>query len=344
MRYDYLIVARALVGGQFIAEPGPVCFIKVPSDVTQYDSTHVIQDRTSWIREVQGLADGDENPNSISPSGDVLVFVHGYNNSIPNVLQRMRQLRADLRDQGWRGEVVSFDWPSDDKTLNYLEDRSDAATVASELVTKCLTLLMVTQQAGCVTNVHLLGHSTGAYVIMEAFAQAQKIGALFKSDWRIGQVAFISGDVARDSLSASSDWCQPMFGRIMRFTNYSNPFDSVLAVSNAQRLGVSPRAGRVGLPGDAPEKAVNVDCGAFFHTLNPADYPGHIGNWTHSWQIGNPVFALDLAMTLEGAIDRRAIPTRREDNGRLMLQPGQRPLYQQVVSIKAQLADIPADG
>jgi pimeloyl-ACP methyl ester carboxylesterase len=337
MSYDYLMVARQLVDGHFIAEPGPIRFIKVPSDVVQYDSTHVIEDRAAWVREVQGLADGDGNPNSISPTGDVLVFIHGYNNTIPNVLQRTRRLRADLHGQGWHGEVISFDWPSDDQTLNYLEDRADAAAVASELVTRGITLLVAAQKANCVTNVHLLGHSTGAYVAMEAFAQAQKHGSLFKSDWRVGQVAFISGDVSRSSLSNTSDWCQPMFSRIMRFTNYSNPFDSVLAISNAKRLGTAPRAGRVGLPDDVSEKAVNVDCGAYFRSLDPNDYKPLLGNWTHSWQIGNPVFALDLAMTLEGAIDRNAIPTRREENGRLVLQKGKRPLYQDVIDIKAQL-------
>ncbi|HWP24376.1 MAG TPA: hypothetical protein VNM15_09405, partial [Candidatus Binatia bacterium] len=43
----------------------------------------------------------------------------------------------------------------------------------------------------------------------------------------------------------------PMFRRIMRLTNYQNPYDYVLAASNAKRLGVAPRAGRVGLAANA---------------------------------------------------------------------------------------------
>ncbi len=38
-----------------------------------------------------------------------------------------------------------------------------------------------------------------------------------------------------------------MFRRIMRLTNYQNGFDDVLGASNAKRMGVEPRAGRVGL-------------------------------------------------------------------------------------------------
>ena len=90
-----------------------------------------------------------------------------------------------------------------------------------------------------------------------------------------------------------------MFKRILRLTSYSNPNDSVLAASNAKGLGVAPRVGRVGLPADANSKAINVDCGEYFRTLNPRNATC-FGNWTHSWHIGNRVFARDLAMTIEG--------------------------------------------
>lgn len=327
MVYDYLISARQLDGDAFIAEPGPVNFIKVPRGAASYDRSHIVEAQT-WLAEVQGLADGDNNPFSISPAGDVLVFVHGYNNSIEIILKRMRRLRDDLLAEGWHGEVVSFDWPSGNQALNYLEDRSDAAAVAQSLVTSCIRPLMLGQKAGCETNVHLLGHSTGAYVIMEAFAQAEQAGDIYRADWRIGQVAFIAGDVARSSLSATDQWAGPMFKRIMRLTNYSNPYDAVLAVSNAKRLGTSPRAGRVGLPDDAHPKAVNVNCGDYFLTLDPKTAI-HFGTWTHAWHIGNRVFARDLAMTLEGAIDREAIPTRAMRDGKLILiGDGTRPKFQ----------------
>lgn len=338
MSFDYLITTRKQTGDQFVAEPGPVRYIKVPRDRQWYDASHVIN-AVQWTAEVQGLADGDENPNSISPLGDALVFVHGYNNDIASVLARMRSLRANLRTEGWHGELVSFDWPSNNQLLNYLEDRADAAKVALQLVQSCIKRLSENQQAGCQTNVHLIGHSTGAYVIMEAFAQAEKQGELFKSDWRLGQAAFIAADVSRASLALASDWSRPMFRRIMRLTNYSNGFDSVLAVSNAKRLGVEPRAGRVGLPDVADDKAVNVDCSAHFKTLDPKQAP-RLGAWTHSWHFSDRLFALDLALAMEGAIDRRAIPTRRATSEGLILHPGQRPAFQNEWGIAAAAKDV----
>lgn len=340
MNYDYVMTARKLSGGEFGSEPGPVRYLKVASNKTNYGANDVVGSPGTWMREVQGLADGDENPASISPSGDVLIFVHGYNNTIEAVLSRMRRLRAHLKQEGWRGEIVSFDWPSANQVLNYLEDRADGAEVALSLVTKGIKLLAEGQKAGCQTNIHVLAHSAGAYVTMEAFVQAEKSGELYKKDWRIGQVAFIGADVSARSLNEASDWSNPMFKRIMRLTNYSSPFDAALAVSNAKRLGAAPRAGRGGLPNDVSPKAVNVNCSEYFTGIKPpAQSDG--SSWTHSWHFSDRVFARDLAMTLEGAIDRHALPTRKLVNGELFLQDKPRPAFQQEWNIRetAQYAD-----
>lgn len=119
-----------------------------------------------------------------------------------------------------------------------------------------------------------------------------------------------------------------MYERIFRLTNYSNGYDKVLGVSNMKRLGTAPRAGRVGLPADAPRKAVNVDCSAYFCTKDP-QRSVFTGTFNHSWHVGDPVFALDLAMTLEGEMDRVVMPTRSMENGKLVLNGGQdRPEHQ----------------
>ena len=315
--------------GKFVAEPGDTTFLRVPPSSNSYDGSKTFSvSRDRWTRLVISAADGDEDEIT-GVTGDILFFVHGYNNDIPTVLWRTRTLQQTLAAQGWKGLVVGFDWPSENSTLNYLEDRYDASQVAERLVDDALDILVQAQfpedpQAKpCTINVHLLGHSTGAYVIMEAFAQAAKQKDYFKKSWRIAQVAFIGGDVSSASLSESSDWAKPMYDRIFRLTNYSNGFDKVLGVSNMKRLGTAPRVGRVGLPGDVARKAVNVDCSDYFSTKDP-NTSTFAGTFNHSWHIGDPEFALDLAMTLEGEIDRAAVTTRRLVNGKLVLVAGQR--------------------
>ena len=297
--------------GRFVAEPGDTKFLRVPYGARRYDTSNAMT-RERWRMAVTAAADGEQD-DVTGMTGDVLVFVHGYNNSPDAITWRTEMLQETLKQQSWRGQVIAFDWPSDNSTLNYLEDRSDAAAVADRMVTDAIGLLAEAQndtKNPCTINVHVLGHSTGAYVIMEAFAQAQKHGSLFRTDWRVAQVGLIGADIAADSLKADSDWSRPLFNRCVRLTNYSNRHDKVLGVSNAKRLGTSPRAGRVGLPSGAHPKAVNVDCTDYFATKDPSQSRFN-GTFNHSWHIGDSVFALDLALTLEGAIDRQALPTRR---------------------------------
>jgi len=344
--HDYLIsVRRVDQRGRFEPEPGDeTLFLRVPAAQAEYTPAHKVSFER-WRSEVNEIALRDEE-SSIGSKGDLLIFVHGYNNKRSEILTRTRLLRETLGAEKWDGAVVAFDWPCDRSTLNYLEDRADARDTALRLVRDCILKLGAIQdpedrelweKAGlseavrrrtrpCELNIHLIGHSTGAYVIMEAFAQAEAEGTLHRSAWRIGQVAFIGADVSSDSMSASSDWCKPMFQRVMRLTNYSNGFDDVLAVSNAKRLGTAPRVGRVGLSRDHDRKAVNVDCSDYFETIDP-DAAKFVGTFTHSWHIGDPVFARDLAMTLEGRYDRNVIPTRETVNDKLQLRDQTRPEF-----------------
>ena len=322
--FDYVICVRKVRNDAFEAEPGPTMYLKVPRGQNPRPGDKI--GPRDWFDEVQDRADGMAN-NRIDPAGDVVVFIHGYNNDQDIVMKRHRQLQSDLSAEGFRGLVVSFDWPSADSTVNYLEDRWDASETAIRLVTDCVMRFAARQKAGCETNIHLLGHSTGAYVIREAFYHARKKGTLHRSDWKVAQVAFVGGDIASATLAASDSVSHPLFQRSLRITNYSNRFDKVLKVSNAKRLGLRARVGRVGVPADAHPSVVNVECSNYFKDLDPDDQPAY-GTFCHSWHIGNRVFARDFALTLHGGIDRQAIPTRRRHEGELWLQDAELPPYE----------------
>ena len=72
---------------------------------------------------------------------------------------------------------------------------------------------------------------------------------------------------------------------------------------------------------------MNVDCGDYFQTIDPSTAV-RLGTFNHSWHIGNRVFARDLALTLEGAISREALPTRTVTALGLALQDAPRPKFQ----------------
>lgn len=246
--------------------------------------------------------------------GDVLIFVHGFNNSMSAVMARHDLLQTRLKKAGFDGVIISFDWPAADSALNYLEDRSDARATAKHLVDggiRVLSDMQLRQRTDqCEINVHLLGHSTGAYVIREAFVRADHDADIALVNWTVSQVMFIGGDISASSIVNGKSNC--LHRHSARITNYSNPFDSVLKLSNAKRVGLAPRVGRVGVPDGAEDKFVDVDCGDHWDSGKKKD--------PHSWHFDDALVTKDMALTMVGDIDRWRIPTRTVRDGRLVLQ------------------------
>lgn len=314
---DYVICARRVAKGRFEAEPGPSLFLEVPDDALPRP-TQATKKQDAWVKRVRRRAVWGKDERTGRDRGDILIFIHGYNNDDAIIMARHRQLKRDLSGAGFKGVVVSFDWPSANMTLNYVEDRHDAKATAMQLVDDGIRLLAREQGPGCTINVHLVAHSTGAYVVREAFDDADD-AILAQSGWLVSQIAFIGADVSASGMSAGDSSTDALYRHCTRLTNYSNRADAVLKVSNAKRLGMAPRVGRVGLPRDAPAKAVNVDCTAYFQqmeqdqAMRQADQIAELGAFSHSWHIGNRVFARDLFETLRGDLDRDAMPTRDMD-------------------------------
>jgi esterase/lipase superfamily enzyme len=323
--HAYYLTARAIRRGAFIAEPGPSKYLKVPLGEVPTPAHAIARQR--WVAEVRAAATwGSDDRDATRDRGDVLVFVHGYNNGLDDIAARHAQLSRDLDRIGWKGAVVTFAWPCDDLALNYLEDRHDAKRSAMQLVTDGIALLATPRRPLCSINVHLLGHSTGAFVIREAFDDADD-AMLQNSGWSVSQVAFVAADVSANSLSASHAKSTSLFRHCARLTNYFSRHDGVLKLSNTKRVGVAPRVGRVGLPADAPTKAADVDCSEYFALLDTdaavraADQVDSGGRFDHSWYLGNALFLRDLFETLKGELDRTVVPTRVSDTqGTLRLQ------------------------
>ena len=310
---DYIICVRNIDKGKFGNEPGTTYFLDIPSSKKNIEIENIIKKKSDWFNLVlkEAVVGKDLNGNDY---GDVLVFVHGYNNNQEIVLNRHRKIKKSLEEEGYEGVVVSFDWPSADSALNYLEDRSDAKYTAIKLVDDCIKVFTLMQEDSCQINLHILAHSTGAYVVREAFDDADDRPRVASTNWIISQIMFIGADISAKSMSESNAKSSSLYRHCVRLTNFSNPYDSVLKLSNVKRVGVAPRVGRVGLPKDTPPNAVNVNCGRYY------DENKNILKSSHSWYMGNDSFSKDIFLTILGDIDRYSIPTRNLLNGNLHLK------------------------
>ena len=308
---DYLITVRAISNGIFSDRPGVTTFLKLQDgDSAPFNPAQGMR-ADDWVRQVIGGVIKTKDATGVL-RGDVLVYIHGFNNSMTEVLKRHRILKRDLPAHAFNGTVISFDWPCYNTALAYVPDREEAKLTAFSLVRDCIwRVARMQSQLDCDINVHLLAHSTGAYVIQEAFDDADDRRAINSINWTVSQIALISGDISSISMSIGDADTESIYGHCVRLTNYSNGNDEVLQISNIKRVGIEPRVGRVGLPATAPASAVNIDCSLYYQAVIKPHAVGPGGITTsHSWQFGDPVFTEDLAQTLNGNVDRGVITTR----------------------------------
>ena len=100
---------------------------------------------------------------------DVLVFVHGYNVDYDEARWRLAQIVAD---SGFSGVPVLFTWPSRSQILAYGSDRETATASRDELE----RLLQELGSTAGVGRVHVLAHSMGTWLAMEALRQSAIAG------------------------------------------------------------------------------------------------------------------------------------------------------------------------
>lgn len=307
----FSICIRRIVGGAFSDEPtlGPTRYLHVPEGTTPTPQ-HAIK-RSEWVRRL--LATFNTGPGGRGLFGDLTFHVHGFNMNLRDIAERHRKLQDGLGAAGFSTTVVSFDWPSGNLPLGYLDDRHDAKVTAMRLVNDGIRLMIAARTPDCEVNIHVVAHSMGCFVLREALDDADDSTAA-ATNWTVAQVALVAGDLSSSSLAAGNPRSESLYRHSYRVTNYWNRMDEALQVSNLKRVGLSPRVGRVGLPAGAPPKAVDIDCSERFNVERAA------GRFTrpfagHSFYFDDAKFHVDLAATLAGHIDRAAIPTRERYAG-----------------------------
>ena len=320
---DYVFTARRVRQSRFDDEPGSTYFLAVPDaegDISPDQRVGVAGGKMpdKWADAVMAEARSGVNPRTGQPKGDIVIYVHGFNTPTATMLERHRLMKTGLGAQGFEGVIVSFDWPSASSALNYLEDRSDAKSTARLLVDAGISGFAARQTQDCEINLHILAHSMGGYVLREAFDDADDRPTVAATSWSVSQIMMISADISATSMGHGNPKTSSLFRHCVRLTNYQNPFDSVLSLSNIKRVGVSPRVGRIGLPDERPAKAVNVDCGA--HYSAHKDAIDHLDNDDHIWYFYDQTFMRDAFETIQGDVDRNEISTRVGANSQLILR------------------------
>ena len=94
-----------------------------------------------------------------------LVFVHGFNVSFDEALQRAAQLKRDLN---FDGAMFVYSWPSQGSMFKYATDKVSADASAQAL----LSFLQTVESASGAEKIHVIAHSMGNRILLPALAMA----------------------------------------------------------------------------------------------------------------------------------------------------------------------------
>ena len=168
---------------------------------------------------------------------DVLVYIHGFNNSIDGALLRLGQIAYDT---GFSGRSVLFSWPSggSPSPLMYLHDEDVAEVSGADLARFLRQLARDKRDEGLGAKIHLLAHSMGNRVLLDAMTLLSQDADI---DRPFGQVVLAAPDVDRARFRRQAD---PLDDLADSVTLYYNPNDLALRASlnipgHGPRLGMS---------------------------------------------------------------------------------------------------------
>ncbi len=228
---------------------------------------------------------------------EVIVFVHGFNNSFADAAFRMAQMGHDLEVPG---ALVSYSWPSRANPLGYQYDQDSALFARDGLV----ELLQTVAAAGN-PDILLVAHSMGSYLVMETLRQLE-IADPGWANRSLSGVVLMSPDLNVDLFRA----------QMARFQTVPDPFvvivssrDIVLRLA-ARLRGEQSQLGNINDVDDISDLPITVlDVSAFSDRQS--------GN--HFIAAGSP--ALIQIMKRSNELDREFLRGRA---GSTLVIPGQR--------------------
>jgi esterase/lipase superfamily enzyme len=194
------------------------------------------------IRSRQIMAEDSWNDliDEIRPD-DALIFVHGFNTTFDDAAFQLAQIVWDLqynRQGAFKGLPVLYSWPSRGEVLDYNYDRESALGARDGF----MALLRNLRERHHIGRVHVLAHSMGNFLTLDALAAAAGSG----SPVNISDLIMAAPDVDRNQFIQEIPKIEPICARL---TLYASAADKALAASKAFAGGI-PRAGDV--PGSGP--------------------------------------------------------------------------------------------
>jgi len=230
-----------------------------------------------------------------------LVFVHGFNVSFDQALQRGAQLARDLN---FDGPLFVFSWPSQGSVFRYGTDRASADAAVADFA----DFIGQVADATGAGKIHLIAHSMGNRVLLPGLVKiaGDPAGRLRA---RIGEVVLAAPAVPEADFAA---WLDRIVAHgIDRFTLYASSADVAMKAGWLREWGTT-------LAGYAANGVPLLHDHVHSIDITKAAAPG-LMELNHDVFASNPVMSEDIRQVLQQGSQRP--PDRRLDTLKLQRGP-----------------------
>lgn len=178
-------------------------------------------DGRTELREVEGR----------DSQREVLIFIHGYNNSFEDAARRTAQIANDV---GFKGIPIFYSWPSRDSVSGYSADEATVEWAAPHFTHFLKRITSRTKSH----RIHIVAHSMGNRIVAEALEEIARLDTTVVFNQIVLAAPDIDAQVFEEQIVPS------IWPNAFRFTMYASSRDKALAAS--QKVHYLPRAGQSG--------------------------------------------------------------------------------------------------
>jgi esterase/lipase superfamily enzyme len=277
---------------------GPSGFSRLPAVVEAHEKT-----KSDLQAEI-------ERRLAAAPRKEVVLYIHGYNNSFEDAAVTMGELCHFL---GREFVCAIFSWPAGGRrglAFGYNVDRESSEYAVEDLLK---TIRIIAETPG-MQRIHVLAHSRGTDIAATALAElsveAYAAGATLPRRHRVGNIILMAPDIDADVALAKifkvfSDPDLPFNGKAnpgialqpspeFKLTLYTSPDDKALETSG-WLFGSIARLGRIDAAMFTPHQ---IDEFRTFGEVDVIQVRGSTDPFGHSYFVSNPEVSSDIVALL----------------------------------------------
>ena len=234
--------------------------------------------------ELSGLDPDDPEPY------DLLVVIHGFNNSPEKATYKFDLARESLHRNGYNGVLAGFSWDADTQHDPAGATGFNTARRQAELNgPKLARFLLDYRERHSTTRLHLVGYSLGAVVALECLKALEEDPQLDLDRFRVTSVNLLGAAVENEDVELGERYGRAIQLKARRCVNYYSPEDDALTkFYPVQALDRALGAVDIEHPENQPDNYESVDATAELVTFDAAgaEVPADLGD-NHSGYLGS---------------------------------------------------------